>query len=92
MTDRLCLATEDPSGRNPHPRLTVTYPVIDSARIAVFTVAGRREARGDRAAPRRRGPAGRPGWRRAEIRWLVDAGRVEGRSTDVSDRSATADR
>ena len=37
---RLVAATEDPNGRNPHPRLTVTLPAINSARLAVFTVAG----------------------------------------------------
>jgi 6-phosphogluconolactonase len=36
----LVLATEDPNGRNPHPRLTLTLPAINSARLAVFTVAG----------------------------------------------------
>ena len=36
----LVRATEDPNGRNPHPRLTLTLPAINSARLAVFTVAG----------------------------------------------------
>ena len=36
----LVLATEDPNGNNPHPRLTLTLPAINSARLAVFTVAG----------------------------------------------------
>jgi 6-phosphogluconolactonase len=36
----LVLATEDPAGNNPHPRLTLTLPAINSARLAVFTVAG----------------------------------------------------
>jgi len=36
----LVRATEDPNGRNPHPRLTLTLPTINSARLAVFTVAG----------------------------------------------------
>jgi 6-phosphogluconolactonase len=77
VTDPLCLATEDPSGRNPHPRLTVTYPVIDSARLAVFTVAGQEKhpaiARlqdGDDL------PAGRVAAQ--EIRWLVDVAAFEG--------------
>jgi 6-phosphogluconolactonase/glucosamine-6-phosphate isomerase/deaminase len=30
--DELVAATEDPNGRNPHPRLTVTLPVINAAR------------------------------------------------------------
>ncbi len=40
----LVVATEDPSGRNPHPRLTLTLPAINSARLAVFTVAGAAQA------------------------------------------------
>lgn len=36
----LVAASEDPNGRNPHPRLTLTLPAINSARLAVFTVAG----------------------------------------------------
>ena len=60
-----CAATEDPNGRNPHPRLTLTLPAINSARLAVFTVAGDVQGgRRGRAAPRRR-PPGRPGPRRA---------------------------
>jgi 6-phosphogluconolactonase len=31
----------DPSGRNPHPRLTLTLEGIGRARLAVFTVSGR---------------------------------------------------
>ena len=40
----LVLATEDPNGVNPHPRLTLTLPAINSARTAVFTVAGSSKA------------------------------------------------
>jgi 6-phosphogluconolactonase len=40
----LVLATEDPNGTNPHPRLTLTLPAINSARLAVFTVAGASKA------------------------------------------------
>jgi 6-phosphogluconolactonase len=42
----LVAATEDPNGRNPHPRLTLTLPTINAARCAVFTVTGdsKREA------------------------------------------------
>jgi 6-phosphogluconolactonase len=36
----LVASTEDPNGVNPHPRLTLTLPAINSARLAVFTVAG----------------------------------------------------
>jgi 6-phosphogluconolactonase len=38
--DELVAATEDPNGRNPHPRMTLTLPAINSARCAVFTVSG----------------------------------------------------
>jgi len=67
----LVLATEDPNGVNPHPRLTLTLPAINSARTAVFTVAGASKAaavaalvRGD-DLPAARVHAGR-------TLWLVD--------------------
>jgi 6-phosphogluconolactonase len=41
---QLVMATEDPNGRNPHPRLTLTLPAINSARAAVFTVSGASKA------------------------------------------------
>jgi len=78
VTDALALATEDPSGRNPHPRLTVTYPVIDAARLAVFTVMG--EAKHDAIAQLQDGddlPAGRVA--ASEIVWLVDRPAFVGR-------------
>ena len=69
----LVLATEDPNGVNPHPRLTLTLPAINSARTAVFTVAGASKAaavaalvRGD-DLPAARVHAGR-------TLWLVDGG------------------
>ncbi|MGP0029297.1 MAG: 6-phosphogluconolactonase [Acidimicrobiales bacterium] len=67
----LVAATADPNGRNPHPRLTVTLPVIDAARCAVFTVAG--EAKRDAIARVRDGDDV-PGARvaAAEVIWLVD--------------------
>lgn len=40
----LVVATEDPNGVNPHPRLTLTLSAINSARIAVFTVEGAAKA------------------------------------------------
>jgi 6-phosphogluconolactonase len=69
--ERLCVATADPSGRNPHERLSVTYPVIDAARAAVFTVSGaaKREAV-DRIKAGENLPAARVG--SSEIRWLLD--------------------
>jgi 6-phosphogluconolactonase len=67
----LVLATEDPNGVNPHPRLTLTLPAINSARTAVFTVTGASKAgavarllRGD-DLPAARVHAGR-------TLWLVD--------------------
>jgi 6-phosphogluconolactonase/glucosamine-6-phosphate isomerase/deaminase len=67
----LVLATEDPNGVNPHPRLTLTLATINSARLAVFTVAGASKAhavaaleRGD-DLPAARVHAGR-------TLWLVD--------------------
>jgi 6-phosphogluconolactonase len=68
---QLVMATEDPNGRNPHPRLTLTLPAINSARLAVFTVSGASKApavaalvRGD-DLPAARVHAGR-------TLWLVD--------------------
>ena len=55
----LVLATEDPNGVNPHPRLTLTLAAINSARLAVFTVAGASKADAVAGCARRR-PAGRP--------------------------------
>ena len=68
----LVAANVDPSGTNPHPRLTLTLPVINSARLAVFTVAGASKA--DAVAALLRGddiPAARVD--AARVVWLVDA-------------------
>jgi 6-phosphogluconolactonase len=70
--DVLVEATRDPNGRNPHPRLTVTLPLINAARTAVFTVAGASKA--DAMAALVRGddiPAARVD--AARVLWLVDA-------------------
>jgi 6-phosphogluconolactonase len=67
----LVLATEDPKGVNPHPRLTLTLPAINSARLAVFTVDGADKA--DAVARLRRGddiPASRV--HAGKTVWLVD--------------------
>ena len=68
----LVVATEDPTGLNRHPRITLTLPAINSARLAVFTVSGAskaealgRVARGDDL------PAGRV--HAGHTVWLVDA-------------------
>jgi 6-phosphogluconolactonase len=69
--DELAAATEDPNGVNPHPRLTVTLPVINAARLAVFTVTGASKV--DAVAALRRGddiPAARVA--SARIVWLID--------------------
>jgi 6-phosphogluconolactonase len=67
----LVAATDDPNGVNPHPRLTLTLPAINSARLAVFTVAGASKA--DAVARLLRGddiPAGRV--HAGRMLWLVD--------------------
>ena len=67
----LVAENEDPSGTNPHPRLTLTLPVINSARLAVFTVAGASKA--DAVAALLRGddiPAARV--HAGHTLWLVD--------------------
>jgi 6-phosphogluconolactonase len=67
----LVAATEDPNGRNPHPRLTLTLPAINAARLALFTVTG--ESKRDAVAAVRRGddiPALRV--RAKRVVWIVD--------------------
>jgi 6-phosphogluconolactonase len=69
--DELAAATEDPNGVNPHPRLTITLPVINAARCAVFTVAGASKV--DAVAALRRGddiPAARVA--STQVIWLLD--------------------
>ena len=74
----LVLATEDPNGVNPHPRLTLTLAAINSARLAVFTVAGASKAhavaalraRATTCPPPASMPGGRCGWSTAPARRL----------------------
>jgi 6-phosphogluconolactonase len=69
--DVLVAATEDPNGRNPHARLTLTLPVLNAARCVVFTVAG--DSKRDAVAALRRGddiPAARV--HATRVVWLVD--------------------
>jgi 6-phosphogluconolactonase len=69
---RLVVMNEDPSGRNPHPRMTLTFAGIARARLAIVTVSGdtKREALARVAA----GDESCPGARiRADhVLWLVD--------------------
>ena len=77
---QLVALNTDPSGRNPHPRMTLTYSGISRARLVVFTVSGeaKRQVLTDlvdgadlpgRAGGRGPGPvAGRPGRRSPLIR------------------------
>ena len=67
----LVVATEDPAGQNRHPRLTLTLPAINSARLAVFTVAGASKAEAlGRVARGEDLPAGRV--HAGHTVWLVD--------------------
>ncbi len=72
----LVVATRDPRGANPHPRLTLTLPAIAAARLAVFTVSGpsKREAV-SRLRSAEDLPAARV--RAGEVRWLIDRGAYE---------------
>ncbi|MGA3352168.1 MAG: 6-phosphogluconolactonase [Acidimicrobiales bacterium] len=70
--DRLVVSNVDPSGRNPHLRLTMTFAGISRARLAVFTVAGsdKREAM-MRVLHQEDLPAARV--RAQRVLWLCDA-------------------
>ena len=73
----LVAATVDPNGLNPHPRLTLTLPAINRARLAVFTVEG--DAKRHAVAALRSGddiPAARVA--AGDVRWLIDAAAFEG--------------
>ena len=65
------VATVDPSGTNPHPRLSLTLPAIARADLVVFTVSGatKRDAL-SRVRACEDLPAGRVRARR--VLWLVD--------------------
>ncbi|HYI60986.1 MAG TPA: 6-phosphogluconolactonase [Acidimicrobiales bacterium] len=68
---RLVALTEDPSGRNPYPRMTLTPAGIARARLVVVTVEG--EAKAEALAAVARGddvPAARIAAER--VLWLVD--------------------
>jgi len=68
---RLVSLNEDPSGRNPHQRMTLTFTGIARARLATITVSGQGKA--DALARVARGedlPAGRI--KAEQVLWLVD--------------------
>jgi len=69
---RLVVMNEDPSGTNPHRRMTLTFSAIARARLAIVTVEG--ESKRDAFAAVRRGDPGVPATRIAADRvvWLVD--------------------
>jgi 6-phosphogluconolactonase len=69
--DELVALTTDPSGRNPHPRMTLTLPGMARGRQVVFTVEGAEkqwafsEARSGGGVPAARVTAG-------AVLWIVD--------------------
>jgi 6-phosphogluconolactonase len=70
--DQLVLATDDPNGVNPHPRLTITLPVIARAGLVAFTVSGtEKRAALARVLGGEDVPAARV--RAQDVRWIVDA-------------------
>lgn len=75
--ERLVAINTDPSGRNAHERMTVTMPVLDRARLAVFTVSGPEKAE---AFGRVRAGEPVPGALVASERviWLVDGAAAGG--------------
>ena len=64
---------EDPSGRNPHQRMTLTFAGIARARLVLVTVSGeaKREALARVAAQDPSCPAGQI--RADRVVWLADA-------------------
>jgi len=69
---RLVVMNEDPTGRNVHRRMTLTFSALARARLAVVTVEG--ESKRDAFAAVRRGDPDVPATRIAADRvlWLVD--------------------
>ena len=70
---RLVVMNTDPTGRNPHRRMTLTFSGIARARLVVVTVEG--EGKRDAFAAVRRGDPDLPATRiqADQIIWLVDA-------------------
>lgn len=67
---RLVVMNEDPTGRNPHPRETLTFSGIDRARLALVTVSGGEKAEAMAATVAGETPASRI--RAEQVVWLVD--------------------
>jgi 6-phosphogluconolactonase len=68
---RLVVMNQDPSGRNPHPRMTFTFSAIARARLVIVTIEGAEKA--DAFARVRAGedlPVARV--RAPRVLWLVD--------------------
>jgi 6-phosphogluconolactonase len=69
--ERLALLTSDPTSRNPHPRMTVTFSLISRAHLVIFTVAGT-EKREALDTVRRGGDVPAARVRAERILWLAD--------------------
>lgn len=68
---RLVVMNEDPSGANPHPRMTLTYAGIERGRLVLITVSGKEKAKAlARVVAGEDLPAGRV--RAEQVLWLVD--------------------
>ena len=67
---RLVVMNEDPTGRNPHPRETLTFSGIERARLALVTVSGAEKAQAMAATVAGETPASRI--RAEQVVWLVD--------------------
>lgn len=81
-TEALVSVNEDPSGRNPHRRLTLTLPAIARARLVVFTVSGAEKARAlAEVLDGSDVPAARV--RAARVVWLCDEAALGSRGTAV---------
>ena len=67
---RLVVMNEDPNGRNPHPRETLTFSGIERARLALVTVSGAEKAEALAKTAAGETPASRI--RAENVVWLVD--------------------